>query len=97
MVGVQIVSTGRLKPQQRVRLQFTTDDAGTIARVDAGIVWSAFELPPGGSPRYRVGVEFQNGEPKALEVFCERLESRAFSQTTPGDRSGTGTGIWTLA
>ena len=75
-LGAQIVSTRSLKPNQRVRLQFA-DESGRVVRVVAGIAWSAFELPPGGAPRYRAGVEFRDGDPDAIEAFYERLASSA--------------------
>jgi len=75
-LGAQIVSTRSLKPNQRVRLQLA-DESGIVVRVLAGIAWSAFELPPGGNPRYRAGIEFRDGDPAAIEAFYERLASSA--------------------
>jgi len=75
-LGAQIVSARSLRPNQRVRLQLA-DESGIVVRVHAGIAWSAFELPPGGSPRYRAGIEFRDGDPAAIEAFYERLASSA--------------------
>ncbi len=75
-LGAQIVSARSLKPNQRVRLQFA-DESGFVVRVLAGIAWSAFELPPGGNPRYRAGIEFRDGDPEAIGQFYERLASSA--------------------
>jgi len=75
-LGAQVVSTRSLKPNQRVRLQLA-DETGIVVRVLAGIAWSAFELPPGGNPRYRAGIEFRDGDPAAIEAFYERLASSA--------------------
>lgn len=75
-LGAQIVSARSLRPNQRVRLQFA-DGSGVVVHVLAGIAWSAFELPPGGTPRYRAGIEFRDGDPAAIEAFYERLASSA--------------------
>lgn len=74
MLGAQVISPRALRPNQRVRLQFT-DEYGAVVRAHAGIAWSAFELPPGGPPRYRAGIEFRNVDPAAIEAFYERLAS----------------------
>jgi len=73
-LGAQVVSSRALRPNQRVRLQFT-DEYGAVVRAHAGVAWSAFELPPGGPPRYRAGVEFRDADPAAIEEFYERLAS----------------------
>jgi len=75
-LGAQIVSARSLRPNQRVRLQLA-DGSGVVVHVLAGIAWSAFELPPGGTPRYRAGIEFRDGDPAAIEAFYARLASSA--------------------
>ena len=59
-----------LRPNQRVRVALT-DDAGTV-RVSAAVAWAAFEIPPKTAPRYRVGVEFTDADPSAVDAFCDR-------------------------
>jgi hypothetical protein len=51
------------------------DDRGRMVRARAGVAWAAFELPPGAPPRYRVGMEFRDADPVAIEAFYERLAS----------------------
>ncbi len=48
-----------------------TDDAGKIP-FSADIAWSSFEIPPNSSPRYRVGVNFQDADAAQVEEFCGR-------------------------
>ena len=73
--GAQIVSAKNIKPSQKVRVQLA-DDSGTY-RAIAGVAWSSFELQKGQAPRYRVGVEFDNADPDALEAFYSRLAASA--------------------
>lgn len=73
--GAQIVSPKTLKPNQKVRL-LLSDDSGTLRAV-AGVAWSSFEIPKGHSPRYRVGMEFNNADPDTIEAFYSRLVTSA--------------------
>ena len=73
--GAQIVSSRTFKPSQKVRVQLA-DDSGTYRAV-AGVAWSSFELRKGQAPRYRVGVEFDNADPDALEAFYSRHATSA--------------------
>jgi PilZ domain len=68
--GAQLVSPTILRPNQRVRVAFT-DDVGTV-RVSAAVAWAAFEIPPKTAPRYRVGLEFTDADPSAVDAFCDR-------------------------
>jgi hypothetical protein len=68
-LGAQILSLSPLKPQQRVRVTLA-DDVG-IVRFNAVVAWAAFEIPKGVS-RYRVGLEFKDADPKAVEAYCRR-------------------------
>jgi hypothetical protein len=70
MHGAQLITNSVLKPNQRVRVALT-DDAGTI-RCVATVVWAAFEIPKGSSPRYRVGVEFIDPDTAAIEAYQQR-------------------------
>jgi hypothetical protein len=54
-IGVQVVSSAVLKPNQRLRIGLN-DEHGDI-RLKASVAWSSFEISPNG-PRYRAGIEF---------------------------------------
>ena len=69
-VGAQVVSAGVLKPNQRVRLGFT-DVAGNL-RFNAAVAWAKFEIPSGGGPRYRAGLDFVDGNQVAIDAYCAR-------------------------
>lgn len=68
-IGAQVVSTGALKPQQRVRLALA-DDLGVV-RFDAEVAWAAFEIPKG-TTRYRAGLAFGAAKTEAIEAFATR-------------------------
>jgi hypothetical protein len=68
--GGQLVTSSILKPNQRVRVSLT-DDAGTV-RCVASVVWAAYEIPRGATPRYRVGLEFVDPDVAALDGFIRR-------------------------
>lgn len=72
--GAQIFCPTPLKPQQQVRMALA-DDLGNV-RFSAAVAWAFFEIPKGQSPRYRAGVEFKDAEPKAVDAFCKRHESK---------------------
>lgn len=80
-LGVQVVSSRTLRPNECVRVQLA-DEHGAVVRARAGVAWSAFELPPGGQPRYRAGMEFRDPDPQAIEAFYERLAT-----STPARRA----------
>jgi hypothetical protein len=69
-IGAQIVSAIILKPNQKVRM-ILTDDNATI-RFGAIVAWASFEIPPKDGPRYRAGIEFIDADAEALEAFCIR-------------------------
>ena len=69
-VGAQVVSGNALKPNQRVRVTLS-DEVGTV-RCNASVAWAKFEIPPGGGPRYRAGLDFVEADPAAVEGFCSR-------------------------
>jgi PilZ domain-containing protein len=69
-VGAQVVSTGVLKPNQRVRVALA-DDLGNV-RLNAAVAWAKFEIPPGSGPRYRAGLDFVNADPRAVDTYCAR-------------------------
>ena len=68
--GAQVILPTVLKPNQRVQMMLS-DDAGVV-RFSGTVVWAAFEIPAKGDPRYRVGIEFIDADPSAVESFCTR-------------------------
>ena len=56
LVGAHVVSPTILKPNQRLR--FSLPNGGRPARFSAAVAWASFEIPKGGAPRYRAGIEF---------------------------------------
>ena len=69
-VGAQVLSAGPLKPNQRVRITMV-DDSGSL-RFNAAVAWAKFEIPPGGRPRYRAGLDFVDADQAAVEAYCSR-------------------------
>lgn len=70
IIGAQVVSSTVMKPNQRVRVSLS-DEEGTI-RVRASVAWASFEIPSGGNPRYRAGLEFADASAESLEPYCTR-------------------------
>jgi hypothetical protein len=71
-LGAQVVSTGALKPGQRLRV--TLVDAAGAVRCTAQVVWARFELPATAQvgPHYRAGLEFVEASGEAVEAFAAR-------------------------
>ena len=69
-VGAQVVSQAKLKPDQTVTMALP-DEVETVT-FSATIVWTSFEIPPGGGPRYRAGVNFEDADAGAVDAFCAR-------------------------
>jgi hypothetical protein len=69
-VGAQIVTTGILKPGQRVRIGL--EDAMEVLEFNATVCWASFEIPPDSRPRYRAGFEFLDADGPAVEAYCNR-------------------------
>ena len=69
-MGVQLVSSGSLKPNQRVRLSLQ-DESGPL-RFNGSIAWASFEIPPKSGPRYRAGIEFMDADGAAVDDFIKR-------------------------
>ena len=72
--GAQIFCPTPLKPQQKVKMALA-DDLGNV-RFNATVAWAFFEIPKGGTARYRAGVEFKDAEPKAVDAFRKRHEQK---------------------
>lgn len=72
VVGAQIVSSGVLKPNQRVRVSLV-DESGSI-RLAAVIAWASYELPRRGqsSAHYRAGLDFLDADTAAVAAFADR-------------------------
>lgn len=67
-VGAEVLSASSLKPNQRVRIWL--HDPGRPIRINAGVVWVAFEIPREG-PRYRAGIEFFDADGEAVKRFID--------------------------
>jgi hypothetical protein len=70
IVGAQIVSKTVLKPNQRVRL--VMGDGPFAVRCNGSIAWASFEMPKGGAPRYRAGVDFIVADAEAVAAFASQ-------------------------
>jgi hypothetical protein len=69
-VGAQVVASGGLKPNQRIA--FALLDETSNIRFNASVAWTSFEMAPSGEPRYRAGINFEDADPAAVDVFCVR-------------------------
>jgi PilZ domain len=73
VVGVQVLSSTILRPNQKVRISIPNDEF--VMRFRGAIAWAKFELPkPTDAPRYRAGVEFSDADAEALEEFCSKVK-----------------------
>jgi len=74
-VGAQVLSPTILRPNQKVRISLPSDDF--VLRFRGAIAWAKFELPkpPAKTPQYRAGVEFVDGDAKALLTLINRNKS----------------------
>lgn len=66
--GAQVLSQGKLKPMQRIRVALNDGDRPLTGIV----VWSQFELPKEG-PIYRAGIEFMSAAAGDLTAFILRM------------------------
>ena len=72
-VGVQVLSTTILRPNQKVRVSIPNDEF--VMRFRGAIAWAKFELPkPNDPPRYRAGVDFADADAVALDDFCTKIK-----------------------
>ena len=70
-VGVQVVSSTVLKPNQRVRV--TIGEGKAAIRCSGAIAWAAFEMPKGMPTRYRAGIDFgTTADVDALGSFAKK-------------------------
>jgi CheY-like chemotaxis protein len=72
-VGVQVLSSTILRPNQKVRVSIPNDDF--VMRFRGAVAWAKFELPkPIDPPRYRAGVDFSDADAAALDDFCAKIK-----------------------
>ena len=71
-VGAQVTSPTVLRPNQKVRINLPNDDF--VLRFRGAIVWAKFELPtpPATTPHYRAGIEFVDGDTKAIDSIIAK-------------------------
>lgn len=73
-VGVQVLSSTILRPNQKVRVSIPNDDF--VMRFRGAVAWAKFELPkPNDPPRYRAGVDFADADPAAVDDFCTKVKT----------------------
>ncbi len=71
-VGAQVISPTVLRPNQKVRINLPNDDF--VLRFRGAIAWAKFELPrpPVTAPQYRAGIEFMDGDVKAIDSLINK-------------------------
>lgn len=72
-VGAQVVSATVLKPNQKLRLALTDEEA--TLRINATVAWASFEMPPKVGPRYRAGIQFMDANVTAVDAFRTRHQA----------------------
>ena len=73
IVGVQVLSSTILRPNQKVRISIPNDEF--VMRFRGAIAWAKFELPkPNDPPRYRAGVDFADADAAALDEFVLKIK-----------------------
>ena len=74
-VGGQVLSSGVLKPNQRVRVSMV--DGRVTLRFQATIIWARFELSRGDlGPRYRAGLEFSGADADGVAEYARRHQRK---------------------
>jgi hypothetical protein len=69
VVGAHVVSPTILKPNQRLRISLP--DSGRPMRFSGAVAWASFEIPKGGAPRYRAGIEFFDADQISVTKFID--------------------------
>jgi len=69
-VGAQILSPGKLKPNQTITIALTDEIDGV--RCTATVAWTKFEIPPSSAAVYRAGIDFVDADPVSVDTFCAR-------------------------
>ena len=70
IIGAQLVSPGKLSPNQQVRV--VLKDEGGSVEFNATVAWTSFEIQPNSGPRYRAGLEFVDADAAGVEAYCGR-------------------------
>ena len=70
LVGAHVVSPTILKPNQRLRISLP--DTTRAMRFSAAVAWASFEIPKGGAPRYRAGIEFFDADAASVGTFIDK-------------------------
>jgi ActR/RegA family two-component response regulator len=71
VLGAQVLSELVMRPKQRVKITIQEGDAGI--RVAGRVAWSVYEkLKDQPLPRYRVGMEFDDGTRQELQEFLKK-------------------------
>lgn len=80
-VGAQVLSKMILRPNQRVRLLLLegNPEARRTLRCSGSVVWAAFEMPAGQTPRYRAGLKLSGSEAEAVQGFADRHRAAALA------------------
>jgi hypothetical protein len=73
VAGMQVVSPTVMKPNQRVRMVLSDDEA--TVRANGTVAWASFEIPAGSGPRYRAGIELLTADLAALRAFCLKQQA----------------------
>jgi hypothetical protein len=72
VLGAQIVSLPKLRPNQKIKLGLP--DVDDVLNLVAQVAWSTFEQPPRGTePQYRAGIEFTDAAQRTLEDYRRRF------------------------
>ena len=69
LVGAHVVPPTILKPNQRLRISLP--DTARTMRFSGAVAWASFEIPKGGAPRYRAGIEFFDADQASVGTFIE--------------------------
>jgi len=74
-VGAQVLSPTVLRPNQKVRINLPNDEF--MLRFRGAIAWAKFELPkpPVTAPQYRAGIEFVDGDAKAIDSIINKTRA----------------------
>ena len=73
IVGVQVLSSTILRPNQKVRISIPNEEF--VMRFRGAIAWAKFELPkPNDAPRYRAGVDFADADAAALDEYVLKIK-----------------------
>jgi len=73
-VGVQVLSSTILRPNQKVRVSIPNEEF--VMRFRGAVAWAKFELPnPSDPPRYRAGLDFTDADQAAVDDYCLKIKT----------------------